>query len=195
MEKKIQISYGVFKVARLRLIEILIKNSGTEVIYQKDFDTPITFCKAYNFKDGKPLTFWDKISITPENTKAEFGVFGYKLGLRPLMINQNESIKLKFLIGETDFNTQIKIEGRIAGARIIEVKPVDKSPRLARFILYFKALVIVGSLGLASYAILFMNNLHLIIFSVIIAILLTTTFIIEYFNLIFVEYPSEMQPD
>jgi hypothetical protein len=69
--KQIQVSYGDIRVTQLRLIEIHLKNSGTEVIHENDFHTPITFSTVKNCKQGKPEVFWDKMSILPENMKGE----------------------------------------------------------------------------------------------------------------------------
>src|SRR4051812_32911025 len=58
MTKKINISYGAVKVAKLRLIEIRVRNSGTEVINEEDFRAPLTFCDLLPPDRGNLMIFW-----------------------------------------------------------------------------------------------------------------------------------------
>jgi hypothetical protein len=182
MTKKINISYGAVKVAKLRLIEIRVRNSGTEVINEEDFRVPLSFCDLLYPDAGNLIIFWDRVSITPENMKVELIVKDKRLGMSPVMLNPNDVINLKFVLLEMDKerSPKIRVEGRIVGTRLIEERPSDEKIGTDLIRRRFQTICYLLTIGLLVYIVTMAQDWKIFMFIIILSLLINIMFFVNH---------------
>lgn len=112
---QIEISFKGRPVADVHLLLMRVWNNGNVQILPGDFVEPLGFCMA----DGVEILTVEVVKAEPEVLKPELCLQGATLGIRPLLLNGQDSITLKLLVAGGGEKEVARCEGRIAGVRAV----------------------------------------------------------------------------
>lgn len=113
LKGRAQIIYNGKPVSDARLVILRIWNAGNLAIASNEYDVPITLSFG---KDAEILDF-EVLEASPHNLQVSFKQDGQDLVLEPVLLNGQDSIKLKILL--TQFNSNISVNARIVGVKQI----------------------------------------------------------------------------
>ena len=151
---KLQVLYEGKPIDDARLVVLRIWNSGKSPISSIDYERPLTF----DFGENSEVLDATIIETKPPDLKEDAAIEKSlnKAIVKPLLLNSNNSIKLKVLL--TNFGGNIKASARISGINQIlppEEFPIRKRIRNAEEELKFSSKIAVLSLAsLVIYSIL-----------------------------------------
>jgi hypothetical protein len=144
-DSKIQIKDGL-------LLIIKFINDGDIPIKSEDFDEPISI----SFRPDADILSAEIIRIKPESLKPELDISKHKIILKPLLLNQKDTITVKMVLMKFRKSSSININGRIVD--IPEIKAVEQKKkyrglfnikRFVNFDIAFKAFMVVTLLSMA----------------------------------------------
>ncbi|SRR6266568_4803320 len=113
LQGKAQVIYNGKAISDARLVVLKIWNAGSLPITLNDYDVPI---KLSFGKDAEVLDF-EILETNPNNLKVAVKQDGQKLVLEPVLLNSQDSIKIKILL--TQFSNTFNVNARIVGVKQI----------------------------------------------------------------------------
>ncbi len=113
LKGKAQVIYEGKPVSDARLVILRIWNAGNLTIASNDYYTPITL----NFGTNAEVLDFEVLETSPNNLQVSFKQDGQNLVLEPVLLNSQDSIKLKILL--TQSNGFVSISARIVGVKQI----------------------------------------------------------------------------
>lgn len=116
-DSKIQIRDGL-------LLIIKFINNGDTPIKSDDFDVPISI----SFSPDADILSAEIIRTKPEGLKPELDVFKNQIILKPLLLNQKDTITVKMVLMKFRKGSSININGRIVD--IPEIKAVEQKKEI-----------------------------------------------------------------
>ncbi len=115
----IDVRYKGVDVKSLRVVDIVIDNTGNKAIQRNEFDTPLSFTFS-----GQILGDASLIRSIPHGLSVQFIPRGHNsIELTPLLLNSNDEIAFRVLLGNTTSEqSDVSVDGRIVGVSNIELK-------------------------------------------------------------------------
>lgn len=117
IQEDVVILYKNNPIEQVNLIEVEIKNSGNEIIEEKNFVDPIQL----NFGIDSEILTYNIINKNPSNMKIHYEInkdaSNYeKLFIKPRLMNSKDKFTVKLLVSKM---REIQVEGRIEGVKKI----------------------------------------------------------------------------
>lgn len=116
IEGKLKILYQNKEVDNIYLIIIKLTNSGNVSLNRSDYESPIIF----SFNQNISIMEADIIRTEPDNIKSEINIDKNRLIIKPLLLNESDSITFKIIL--PSFEGYINADARIFGIKDISLK-------------------------------------------------------------------------
>ena len=105
----LKVYYKNDEVTNLTLLNLRISNTGSIAIQKGDFEEPLNI----ELNDESSFISAEVIQHSPLNLKVDLTEGSNKITILPLLMNQSDTMTLKFLIN--NYKDEPKIDGRIVG--------------------------------------------------------------------------------
>jgi hypothetical protein len=121
VEGRIQILFEGKQVKKVHLIILKLANVGNIPITISDYEREVSFA----FDEKTRILSYEILETSQEALKPEIESINNSIVVKPVLLNGGDSITIKALISE--FDEEIKIDGRIVGVKVIEKRKGNSS--------------------------------------------------------------------